>query len=90
MSGKKRRPTIYSKRDIARAITNEARTAPNQEATTSQPTADAQRERQTASNDSEPIKKPQPAKVNEKKKNPNSQKSSQTTKLATTTRNRFN
>ena len=35
VSGKKRRPTIYSKRDVAMAITNEARTAPNQEATTS-------------------------------------------------------
>ena len=68
VSGKKRRPTIYSKRDIVKAITNEAHTASNQEATTSQPTANAQRERQTPSNDSEPIKKPQPAKVNEKKK----------------------
>ena len=74
VSGTKRRPTIYSKRDVAMAITNDARTAPNQEATTSQPTADSQQERRTSSTDSEPIKnaapnkKPQPAKVNEKKK----------------------
>ena len=74
VSGKKRRPTIYSKRDVARPDTNEVRTAANQEATTSQPITDAQQNRRTPSNDNEriknaaPNKKPQPTKVNEKKK----------------------